>query len=171
MKYTVSPHALERALLRFDIGNEYAANWFNQLMYTAKLIGSEGKRDTYDHKGKRIIVEGNVIVTVYNTADLPFAGKISALVERELNKAEKSYEKRKKELSIEIAEIEIEHAKLNLNFLKAKSPRSKDSIQSKIGDVTESLSKLKLQLAREADVYKQIKNQSQGYLLAEESVL
>jgi hypothetical protein len=165
MKYSVRPHAYDRALLRFGISNEQAQSWFNQLMQTARLIGSDGKRDSYDHKGKRIVVEGTEIVTVYNVADLPFGDKVSALVERELNKSKKAYEKRSKELSIEIAEATIEHANWNLNLLKAKSQRSKTSIQRKLDVINEKITNLRLELNREADVYKAIVTQSRGYLM------
>jgi hypothetical protein len=154
-KYTARPHAVDRALLRFNISTEQAEYWFNQLMETARHIGNcdNGKREIYDHKGKRIIVQGNEIITVFTVADLPFGGKISSLVERELKRAKKAFEKRTKEISIQIAEENVKQATLTLNLLRAKSPKVKRSIQEKLNEITEQISQLTIELNRERDIY------------------
>lgn len=170
IKYTARPHAVDRALLRFGIGSEQADSWFSQLLQNAKQIGTEGKRTIYDHKGKRIIVEGTEVVTVYCVADLPFGGKISQMVERELKKIKKAHDKRCKELRIQIAEVTIEHATLMLNFLKAKSPSVKRKIQTKLDGVSEILAELNLEYKRERDSYRALKMQSQGYLVSGEDI-
>jgi hypothetical protein len=164
-KYTAKPHAIDRALLRFGISSEYAENWFNQLMQTARHVGTDGKRDIYDHKGKRIIIDGTEVVTIFEVADLPFASKVAKLVERELKKAKKEADKTIKALSIEVAEKTIEQATLSLNFLKAKSPSAKRSIQSKIEEVNRLISDLKTELKRQDDAYKAMEMQSRGYML------
>lgn len=166
-KYVARPHAVDRALLRFNISTEIAENWFNQLMQNARYIGDtdNGTRKIYDHKGKRIIVQGDEIVTIFTVADLPFGEKIASLVERELKRAKKSFEKRSKELSLQIAEAGVEQATLSLNLLKAKSPKVKRSIQTKLGDVAELVAQLNVELERESDTYKAIQMQSKGYLI------
>lgn len=164
-KYTARPHAVDRALLRFGISSEYAENWFNQLMSTARHIGEEGKRQVYDHKGKRIIVQGTEIITIFNVADLPFAGKVSTVVERELKRLKKVYDKRTKELEINLAEENIEFATVKLNYLKAKSPKVKRTLQIKLGEISERLNVINLELSRMKDEYKALEMQSKGYLL------
>jgi len=163
--YKATPHAVDRALLRFGISSEYANNWFNQLMQTARHIGKDGKRDIYDHKGKRIIINGDQVITIFVVADLPFGAKISGLVERELKRAKKALDKRAKELSIQIAETTVEQATLSLNILKAKSPNVKRKIQTKLDETTDLISCLKIELEREQDEYKSMEIQSKGYLM------
>jgi hypothetical protein len=164
-KYTARPHAIDRALLRFGIGSEHAENWFNQLIVNARLVGSQGGREVYDHKGKRIIVQGTEVITIIKAEDLPFASKIATVVEKELKKAKKEMAKKEKELSIEIAETTIEQATLTLNFLKAKSPSIKRRIQTKLDEVNEKLSGLTLEIERERDNVKSMEINAQGYLI------
>ncbi|MEI2356101.1 hypothetical protein [Mesobacillus zeae] len=164
-KYTARPHAIDRAILRFGITTEHAENWFNQLMMNARYLGAEGKRKVYDHKGKRIIVQDTEIITIFSVADLPFAGKVAKLVEREVKKAKKEADKRIKELSIAAAEVTIENATLSLNYLKAKSPSAKRSIQAKLDAGSERLRKVNAELDREKDAYKALEIQSHGYML------
>jgi hypothetical protein len=163
-KYTARPHAVDRALLRFGISTENAENWFNQLMQTARLIGKDGKREVYDHKGKRIIIEGSEVVTVINVADLPFASKIASIVEKELKKAQRALAKREKELSIKIAEVAVEQATLKLSYLKAKTVSAKKKIEAKLTPVDEQVRLLRLELERERDAYKSLEIQSHGYM-------
>jgi hypothetical protein len=164
IKYTARPHAVDRALLRFGISTENAENWFNQLMRTAKLIGKDGKREVYDHKGKRIIIEGSEVVTVMNVADLPFASKIASIVEKELKKAERALAKTEKDLSIKIAEVVVEQATLRLCYLKAKTVSAKKKIEAKLTPIDEQVRLLRLELERERDAYKSLEIQSQGYM-------
>ena len=170
MKYSPRPHAVDRALIRFGIPSDQAKCWFNQLLETARFIGEHNKKQIFDHKGKRIITEGNEIVTIIKAVDLPFAGKISRMVERELNKAKKELDKKERELSIEIAELTVEQATLNLNRLKAKSPTVKKSIADKLAKVNERINELKVVLEREKDDFKHLAINSSGYLINEMEV-
>jgi hypothetical protein len=163
-KYKVKPHAVDRALLRFGISSENAENWFNQLMMNAKLVGSDGTTETWDHKGKRIIVSGDEIITIIKSEDLPFGGKIAKLVERELKKAKQSLAKRERELSIFIAEYTIEQAQQTLSQLKAKSPSARNKIQTKLDEVNAKLKLLRTELERERDDFKHLEINSRGYL-------
>ncbi|MBA9027568.1 hypothetical protein [Peribacillus huizhouensis] len=166
-KYTVRPHAVDRALLRFGISSEHAENWFNQLLMNARLLGTQGGQQYYDHKGKRIVVQGTEVVTILVAEDLPFGKKISVIVERELRRAERELKKKERELSIKIAEATIEQATLTLNQLKAKSPSIKAKIQKKLDVVTEAISELGLTLERERDEYNHTAINSRGYLIHE----
>jgi hypothetical protein len=165
IKYTARPHAVDRAVLRFGISSEYAENWFNQLMMNAKLVGKQGGQEIYDHKGKRIVVQGTEVVTVIKAADLPFAGKISALVEKELKKARRLLAKKERELSIEIAELTVEQANINLNLLKAKSTSIRSKISGKLEIVNSKIRELTLELEREKDNVKHMEINAQGYLV------
>lgn len=164
-RYTPRPHAVDRALLRFGISSEQAESWFNQLMSTAKLIGADGKREVYDHKGKRIIIEGNEVITVMASADLPFGDKISKLVERELKKANRELRKIEKELSIKIAELTIEQATITLNFLKSKAPSARKKNKAALDEVNAKIDVIKLELNREKDKFDALLLNSKGYLM------
>jgi hypothetical protein len=164
-KYTARPHAVDRALLRFGISSEQAEHWFNQLMQTAKLVGSDGKREIFDHKGKRIIIEGSEVVTIIKVEDLPFATKIATIVEKELKKAKRALIKRENELSIQIAEINVDRATLKLSYLKAKSSSAKKKIEARLLPIDEMMRELRLELDRERDAYKSLEIQSLGYMV------
>jgi hypothetical protein len=168
-KYIARPHAKERALLRFGITEENADNWFNQLMTNARFIGSDGKKEIYDHKGKRIIVDGLEIVTVTKAADLPFGNKISKLVERELNKAQRNLRKKEYELAIKIAELKLDLATYSLNQLKAKAKSVKAKFDKQIDEVNAKVAELKLELSRERDEFNRLKLYSIGYLIETET--
>jgi hypothetical protein len=163
-KYKAKPHAVDRALLRFGISSEHAENWFNQLMNNAKLVGSDGTTETWDHKGKRIIVKGDEIITIIKSEDLPFGGKIAKLVERELKKAKQSLAKRERELSILIAEYTIEQAQQTLSQLKAKSPSVRNKIQAKLDQINAKLGSLRTELAREKDDFKHLEINSSAFM-------
>lgn len=164
-KYTPRPHAVDRALLRFGISSESAENWFNQIMMNARLLGKQGAQEIYDHKGKRIVVQGNEIVTIIRSDDLPFAEKISNLVMKELKKAKRELAKTERELNIKIAELTVEQAMLTLNHLKAKSPSVKNKIRTKLDAITEDISELKLVVEREKDTVKHLEINAHGYLI------
>jgi hypothetical protein len=166
-KYTPRPHAVDRALLRFGISPENAENWFNQIMANARFVGKPGAQEIYDHKGKRIIVQGEEIVTVVKSEDLPFANKIAALVEKELKKAKRALAKKERELSINIAELTVEQATLNLNLLKAKSTSARNKIREKLNAVNSELAELILEVEREIDNVKHLEINAQGYLLGD----
>jgi hypothetical protein len=167
MKYTAKPHAVDRALLRFGITSEHAEHWFNQILNCANLVGEQGKQKIFEHKGKRIIVNGTEVVTVIKITDLPFAGKITKMVERELNKAKKLLAKKERELSIEIAELNVEQATLSLNWLKAKSPSVKRTIAGKIQAIGEKIRELSFELEREKDDFNHLQINASGYIVSE----
>jgi hypothetical protein len=164
-KYTPRPHAVDRAVLRFGISSEHAENWYNQIMMNARLLGKQGGHEYYDHKGKRIVVHGDEIVTIIKAEDLPFASKIAALVEKELKKAKRLLMKKERELSISIAELTVEQATMNLNLLKAKSPSIKNKINEKLKVVSSKIRELTLEIERERDNVNHLEINAQGYLV------
>jgi hypothetical protein len=166
-KYTVKPHAVDRALLRFGITSEHAENWFNQILLSANLVGEQGRQKVFEHKGKRIIVNGTEVVTIIKITDLPFAGKITKMVERELNKAKKALAKKEREISIEIAELTVEQATLSLNRLKAKSPAIKRTIAKKVEEISVRIDELSIALERDKDDFNHLQINASGYLISE----
>lgn len=166
-KYTARPHAVDRAVLRFGISSEHAENWFNQLMCNARLLGEIGGQAYYDHKGKRIVTQGNEIVTIMKAEDLPFGNKISELVRKELAKAKRNLTKREREFAIRIAEADLERATIALNYAKAKSPVVRNSLSEKLSEVQYVLAKLRRELEKERDDYNAMKINSMGYIITE----
>ncbi|MEH6941636.1 hypothetical protein [Bacillus sp. JJ722] len=165
--YKPRPHAVDRALLRFGIYSEQAESWFNQLMVNARLIGTHGKQEVYDHKGKRIIVQDDEIITIIKAVDLPFGNKISDLVRKELAKSGRELAKLEKESALKIAEIDLERATVQLNLLKAKSPVVKKKLIEKLDTYNDELQSYRREIERKKDDYNAMKMQSTGYLIAE----
>lgn len=143
MKYTVRRHAVERAVQRFGIKPENVANWFNQIMKTATKVSQRDDRDIYVHHDKRIVVSGNVVITVIDRDDITLNKNVVKAVEREIRKAERVHKRLDKELATIIAELSVEQAQLTLNRLKAKSPKVIASIQTKLDEVAAKIESLK----------------------------
>src|SRR5690625_7934859 len=68
MKYAVSHHAAERAMLRFGIDSEREGEWFNDMMAKAKYISSQGGgRLLYEAAGVQVMAgdKTRTVITVH----------------------------------------------------------------------------------------------------------
>ena len=168
-KYTPCQHAIERAIQRFGIQRDYVTNWFNQLMETAIHVGKANNRDVYDHKGKRIIINGTEIVTIIRPKDIPFNAQIVKTIEREMRKAERLHKRLDKEYEVKIAELTIEQAQLTLNRLKAKSPKVIAAIQTKLEAIVSELETLNVERKGKRDDFDYLKRNAHAYLMEQEA--
>jgi hypothetical protein len=176
-KYTVTQHAIKRAVERLEITAEHAANHLLQLMQTAYYNGDtpnhHGKiANVYDHHKTRtrIIVEDNKIVTVYKVPELDapkqtvFIDDIKRLVARKFTKAKRQFTKQRRSLEIELAELNIEVARLRLNQAKARSPKVQSSIQTKVDELMTQVSRIESEIKKACEQFSEIQRGAEAYL-------
>jgi len=164
MKYSIRRHAVERAVERFGIKPENVANWFNQIMKTATKVSKRDDRDVYIHHDKRIVVSGNVVITVIERDDITLNSNVVKAVEREIRKAERIHKRLDKELATHIAELSVEQAQLTLNSLKAKSPKVIAAIQTKLDEVNSKVESLKKEREFNESKFTALMESSYAYL-------
>lgn len=181
--YQVTQHARIRAAERLGIAPEHASNHLNQLMQSAFYRCDRPNKDgrmakVFDHmKNKtRLIVEGNVIVTVYKfpketnaeskTPTVPdiFAEDIRQVIQRRFAKSEREYKRKERVLSIEIAELNLELATHQLSHAKAKSPKVRAGLSDKIAEVQAKVDRVKFELDTATNVFNEIKEKAAAYL-------
>lgn len=174
--YNVSQHAIERAVERLGVAEQYAKNHLIQLMQSAAYQGDThakyGNTKVYCHFKTRtqlVVSEDNTIVTVYK-ADEPkpprqtvFMEDIKRLVTRQFRKAEREYKSQFRALEINVAELGVEIAQLRLNFAKAKSPKVRESINKKIDEFNAQVSEIERSITELTDNFSRVKQDAEVY--------
>lgn len=160
-KYTPTLHAIERLKMRLGIDAAQASDWFNQAMKKAKYVVSQkhsGKTQlVYEYAGFYLVIDdsNHAIITIKpaasNVSSSPLTDKVTALVVRELRKAETQFKRLSRRADIELAEIGLELAQLALNKAKARSPKIQAVIEAKIDEKNAVVSEIKTRVEREAD--------------------
>ncbi|MFE7820550.1 hypothetical protein ACFU1R_20335 [Priestia megaterium] len=163
-KYIPRRHAIERAVSRFGVKPEQAENWINQIMQAAKFVGIDKGNENYLHKDKRIVVNGNYVITIIETKDITFNSQVVKAIQKEIAKAERVHKKLDKEFAVRIAQLSIEQAQLTLNSLRAKSPKVISSIQTKLDAVNSELQSLNEERRNKQFDFNSLKQNAHAYL-------
>lgn len=130
MKHRLSSHAMERIRQRFGIGTLTAAlAWASEKIKTGEFVGLQASgRKVYRNGDAEIIVgeDGFTIVTVkFTEGEKQYIQMIGDAVRKEIDKVLSVKEKALRKAEITVAE-------LTLNMLKARNPRTKESIGRKL---------------------------------------
>ncbi len=178
--YTVSDHAIKRAVERLGVPKFSAANHLIQLMQSAAYQGETGSRygvtKVYCHFKTRthlVVGEDGTIITVYRGQELPkpiptaFIDDIKKLVERQLRKAQREYNSQYRASEIQVAELNVELAQLQLSQLKARSPRAKKSITVKINAIKTQIDDIKRSMEEMTESFLSIETEAETYLAGE----
>jgi len=125
--YTLSEHAKERIRQRVGLVAEPSAiAWVSEAIKKAKSTRSNGKTTSYFTDMFEIVLDGLHVVTVKpTTLTSEYVSKINDLVSKEVSKMLAEYKR-------ELRKAEIEVAEAQLNFLKARNPKVRQSIQQKL---------------------------------------
>jgi hypothetical protein len=130
MNYRVSSHAMERIRQRFGIDTLAAAiTWVSEKIRTGDYIGLQQKgRKVYRNGDAELILgeDGHTIVTVkFSDGESQYVEQLSEVVRKEVDKLLSIKERAFRKAEIEVAEI-------TLNMLKARNPKTKESIGRKL---------------------------------------
>lgn len=168
--YIMSKHALQRAGERLGINDaEKAARHVNSLLRVAYKVGETYQEETgemvmiFDHvKARTRILVGkhNVVVTLYKFDDVmfipgAFKDDVLAIVKRKYNAIKSEYVKQCRALTIELAECNLEVARLELNKAKAKSPKVQEQIQDKIGEYSTKIKRIQSEIKSAEQLFKE----------------
>lgn len=175
--YRVTAHAIERAVERLGVAQQHARNHLRQLIQSAYYVGetvTAGNRKVryFDHAKSRVrLVVGldDSIVTVYRFPDevselkeaapaLPeaFADDIRQLVLRKVNAIKREHGRKKRALEIERAEVSLEIAQLELNHAKAKSPKTRATIKEQLSALITKRERIEYEMDAAETEYKRI---------------
>jgi hypothetical protein len=161
-KYELTEHAKSRVIERLGIAEHQADNYVNQILQTAYFNGITNRRggtarifDNINAKVRLIVdINEDKVVTVYRFPDdlqpksLPeaFADDIRDLVKRKYKSKETEFKRKQRALEIDLAEFNLEFAQLTLNELKAKSPKTRESIGIKINEVKTKIDRIQYEI-------------------------
>lgn len=179
-QYTPSIHAMERFRERFadtaaHMTDDNVGAHLNNLLRVAVLHSTTpGKRNTaynYDavNQNIRIIVDKveQRIITVHQIKkeeaapiiekDSPLFGAIIATAKRELAKARKSFRKTNRELTEQLASIQIELAHAMVNKTRAKGEHIVSAVERKMDELTAMQSEIVAKLDAENAKFERVK--------------
>ena len=125
--FTLTDHAKERIRQRIGITAEGAAiAWVSAKVGSASETKRDGRKTHYITEAFEIVCEGLKVVTVMplDTAN-NYITKLSDVITKEVTKLVAEHNKELRKADIAIAEAQ-------LNFLKARNPRTKEVIQAKL---------------------------------------
>lgn len=173
-EYIVTEHAKKRAIERLGQTEPGAAHHLKQLMQSAFYQGDSPRKDgsiakIYDHykSQTRLFLIDNVIITVYKfpeAAPIPFADEVAQVIKRKFAKSEREYKRKERALSIEIAEFNVELAQHRLSYAKAKSPKVRESLSDKIGELETKVGRIQFELDEAVKAFNAIKEGAAKYL-------
>ena len=125
--FTLTDHAKERIRQRIGITAEGAAiAWVSAKVESASKTKRDGRKTHYITEAFEIVCEGLKVVTVMPT-DITnrYLTKLGDVITKEVTKLIAEHNKELRKADIAIAEAQ-------LNFLKARNPRTKEVIQAKL---------------------------------------
>lgn len=172
-QYRVTDHAIQRAVERLGLPKFNAANHLVQLMQTAYYNGDSTGRKVYDHYKSRtrlIVSYDNEIITVYKVPEIlepkqtVFSADIVELVRRRYAQYTRQYRSNIYNLEVEKAELNLELAQLQLNLVKAKSPKVRDSIKTSIDELVTMIGRKEEDIEAEHLRYEEVKEGAEVYL-------
>lgn len=177
-QYTPSVHAMERFRERFpdvipSMTDDSVARHLNNLLRVAVLHSTTpGKRNTaynYDavNQNIRIIVDKveQRIITVHHLKeesapiiekDSPLFGAIIAATKRELGKARRAFRKTNRELTEQLAAIQIEMAHAMVNKTRAKGDHIVSAVERKMCELAEQERKVVAMLDAERAKFERV---------------
>lgn len=181
-QYTLTTHALDRYRERFSekaAGKNDAeiTTHINNLLKLATLqaqtVGKEGLVHHYNAAKQNIRIIVNKaqkrVVTVHQIVeqpqvapviekDSPIFGAIIAATKRELKRATTNFRKRNRELTEQLASIQIEIAHAMVNKTRAKGDHIVERVEAKLMALEGEMNAIKAELEREMKQYSRIKD-------------
>lgn len=132
-RLSLSEHARERIRQRVGIiADDAAIAWVSDVIKNAKQEKRQGRKVHYFTDIFEVIIDGITIVTVKPTeSSNGYIAKFNDLITSETRKLTAAYRR-------ELRKAEIAVAEAQLNYLKARNPKTKDSIGKKL---TEAIDK------------------------------
>lgn len=156
-KYSVTPHAIDRAVERLNIGEPFASNHLTQLMQSAYYVGetphSSGNMyrvfDHYKTQTRIIVSHDDTIITCYKfpteLSAMPdaFTDDIIKFIKRKFDAKKREHSRKLREYEVELAELNLDAAQLSLNKAKAKSPKVREALAKKIDIINKEVSQIR----------------------------
>lgn len=136
-KFTLSAHAKERVRQRVGISStEAALAWVNESIANATKTYADGHKTHYITDAYNISCDGLRVITIVPTDNhVDYLMRFGDVVAKEARKLLTRYRR-------ELRKAEIKVAELTLNYLKAKSPKVRDSIKRNLTNATDEKAKL-----------------------------
>jgi len=134
MKYVVSHHATERAMLRFGIESERVGEWVNDMMSKAKYISSQGGgRLLYEADGVQFIVgdKSRTVITVHPSIRLDF---LRPALEREIRKIKRETTRNIRALERSLAGQYARLAEQMTNYANARNPQTRELVGGRMAE-------------------------------------
>ena len=151
MQYTPTTHAIDRARLRLGVDVTDATKWFNDMMRKAKyVITNDRGQAVYDKDGTRLVVDtrNKMIVTIYNEVKTDF---LRPILERELRKLHRHYTPIIRKAEVEQAILLSEYADMAMNRAKARNPKTRSVISSRMAEKQTEIGELETFIRRTKD--------------------
>lgn len=130
--YVLTAHARVRIRQRVGIDLDSAAiSWVKRAIENAKETFTTDNKTHYITDLHEIICDGVKVITVkpcYNANG--YVARFKSVIEKETEKLLKKYEK-------EFRKAEIEVVQITLNLLRAKNPKTKESIERKLTEAVD----------------------------------
>lgn len=163
LRWNPTVHAVRRLKERYDIAEEHAKNFVNQLMQNAKYVTTSGNRTTYKHEGRNAFIivntDDNIVITVHDVdapeqkaevvAVLPAQSvakitidRISNAVKREFARMSTQINREVRKMSEQQAQLNVQIAELSLNKVRCYHPPTKALIQSRIDSFASQVTEL-----------------------------
>lgn len=137
-KYTPTEHAIERLRHRFGVNPDKAIEWYNKTMQSAKyLYTQKTKRSNiglYEIPGARITVntDDKIIITIKPLID---TSVLKPVFEREQRKLRREVTRNVRRIELMQAEILTMVAEHAVNKAKARNPKTRELIQTKMDEL------------------------------------
>lgn len=131
--FTCTKHAMDRIRERYGVSDQLAANqWVSRKINQAKESFKKDDKTHYLNGSMEIVVAGankKVITVMENSyrSSNDFIRKTGEMLTKELNKQITVFKREYRKADIKVAEY-------NLNYLKAKNPKIKQTIQKRMND-------------------------------------
>lgn len=153
----IEKHAIDRAVQRFGVQREKAAEWLQAQFKLAKFIG-----ETIDNTGatRRLYSNGEVlfgvpahelaIITVFKptSKNADIKRKVVDMVAKEVRKIQRKLEQVERESTIRIAELRLEVAQVDLRKAKSRSDSVRLACDSRVNALNEEIRLITIEIEK-----------------------
>src|SRR5690625_3399379 len=151
MKYVVSHHATERAMLRFGIESGRVGEWVNDMMSKAKYISSQGGgRLLYEADGVQFIVgdKSRTVITVHPSIRLDF---LRPALEREIRKIKRETTRKQRVIERNLAGQYRKLSEQITNYSNARNPQTRILVGERIEHTEKTIAGIRRSIERLED--------------------
>ena len=156
-EYQPTTHAINRARIRYGIEPAEAAEWINDCMRNATMIGRDGTRHgnpIYEsEEGVRFVINpnNNTVITVLGDTATDF---LRPALERELRKLNRFYTRSIRQSELEYAHALRELSDMAINRARARNPKTRELIAERMSDKQADIDGLLTDIERMNDEWK-----------------